>query len=160
MAWGFSVWPASLKKKKTTKYNQVSFWIIAVMLTGNGTVCGSLSILYLNHYSSLVKGLATCWANGIVAHSWWSRQHFSIWCRHMWQALGKGGTSLKIWKMSYWHAGQNTLDTYPYSRINWLCGRGDVFFLNECLSLNGALAYLEWLLVLQTLHQRPKLLLR
>ena len=26
------------------------------------------------------------------------------------------------------------------------------FFLNECLSLNGALAYLEWLLVLQTLR--------
>ena len=31
------------------------------------------------------------------------------------------------------------------------------FFLNECLSLNGALAYLEWLLVLQTLRgKRPK----
>ena len=38
------------------------------------------------------------------------------------------------------------------------------FFLNECLSLNHALAYLEWLLVLQTLRgerdQTPKLLLR
>ena len=31
------------------------------------------------------------------------------------------------------------------------------FFLNECLSLNHALAYLEWLLVLQTLcGERPK----
>ena len=31
------------------------------------------------------------------------------------------------------------------------------FFLNECLSLNRALAYLEWLLVLQTLRgERPK----
>ena len=31
------------------------------------------------------------------------------------------------------------------------------FFLNECLSLNGTLAYLEWLLVLQTLRgERPK----
>ena len=31
------------------------------------------------------------------------------------------------------------------------------FFLNECLSLNGTLAYLVWLLVLQTLRgERPK----
>ena len=31
------------------------------------------------------------------------------------------------------------------------------FFLNECLSLNRALAYLEWLVVLQTLRgERPK----
>ena len=31
------------------------------------------------------------------------------------------------------------------------------FFVNECLSLNGALAYLEWLLVLQSLRgERPK----
>ena len=32
------------------------------------------------------------------------------------------------------------------------------FFLNECLSLNHTLAYLEWLVVLQTLRgERPKI---
>ena len=48
-------------------------------------------------------------------------------------------------------------DTYP---VFITIDSADVvtfFFLNECLSLNRVLAYLQWLLVLQTLRgERPK----
>ena len=51
----------------------------------------------------------------------------------------------------------STRDTYPIRVSIDNADAVPVFFLNECLSLNCALAYLEWLLVLQTLsEERPK----
>ena len=62
-----------------------------------------------------------------------------------------------IRKLRFFNYPCTTRNTYPVFAYQLSPRTRCVFSPNECLSLNGALAYLEWLLVLQILRgERPK----